>query len=145
MPSVVFILVDAECRVLMEQRPDLDSHFPHEWMFPGGKLERGEGLVPALRRELREELGVSRFAKIPLAHGEPVFYETQLKVDGGTISSAIRLYPYLVFHWEPEEVPLAVLDSGSSLAWRPLKEAAASPIDCTRLLAVAALRALGAA
>jgi 8-oxo-dGTP diphosphatase len=141
MPSVVFILVDAECRVLMEQRPDLDSRFPHEWMFPGGKLERGEGLVPALRRELREELGVSRFAKIPLAHGEPVFYVE----DGGSSHASIRLYPYLVFHWEPEEVPLAVLDSGSPLAWRPLKEAAESPIDCTRLLAVAALRALGAA
>lgn len=29
------------------------------WTFPGGKVKTGEGLLSALRREVREEIGVS--------------------------------------------------------------------------------------
>jgi 8-oxo-dGTP diphosphatase len=44
-------------RVLVCQRAAAKRH-PGKWEFPGGKVERGETLARALRRELREELRV---------------------------------------------------------------------------------------
>jgi 8-oxo-dGTP diphosphatase len=50
-------LIDADGRVLVAQRP-ADKPMGGMWEFPGGKLEPGETPEDALRRELREELGI---------------------------------------------------------------------------------------
>lgn len=44
-------------RVLVCQRR-ADADHPGKWEFPGGKVESGESLPEALRRELREELAI---------------------------------------------------------------------------------------
>ena len=44
-------------RVLITQRPR-GGHLALYWEFPGGKVRRGEDAPAALRRELREELGI---------------------------------------------------------------------------------------
>lgn len=53
----VAVIQDASGRVLLARRAD-GVHQGGLWEFPGGKVERGEGLAQALRREIREELGV---------------------------------------------------------------------------------------
>ena len=44
-------------RVLLTQRK-AGAHLEGKWEFPGGKVESGEDPRDALRRELREELGI---------------------------------------------------------------------------------------
>ena len=62
---VAGILIDPQGRVLVTQRPH-GKHLAGTWEFPGGKIESGEIAHMALRRELREELGVEIGAIEPL-------------------------------------------------------------------------------
>jgi 8-oxo-dGTP diphosphatase len=61
----VAVLRDARGRVLITRR-HADSHQGGLWEFPGGKVEPGEDLAAALRRELHEELGIAIGAHRPL-------------------------------------------------------------------------------
>jgi 8-oxo-dGTP diphosphatase len=54
----VGVLIDADGRFLMTSRPE-GKVYAGYWEFPGGKLETGESVEMALRRELHEELGIT--------------------------------------------------------------------------------------
>lgn len=55
---VVAALIESEeGKVLITQRRP-QAFMPLKWEFPGGKVEPGESDVEALKRELREELGI---------------------------------------------------------------------------------------
>jgi mutator protein MutT len=54
----VGILIRSDGALLLSTRPQ-GKPYPGYWEFPGGKLEAGETVEQALRRELIEELGVT--------------------------------------------------------------------------------------
>ena len=54
---VVGAAIIREGRVLCAKRSSTMA-LPNKWEFPGGKVEDGESPQEALRREIREELGV---------------------------------------------------------------------------------------
>lgn len=54
----VGVLVDGHGRFLLTTRPP-GKVYAGYWEFPGGKLEPGESVEEALRRELHEEIGVT--------------------------------------------------------------------------------------
>lgn len=54
----VGVLIDAQGRFLMTSRPE-GKVYAGYWEFPGGKLEAGESVEAALRRELHEEIGIT--------------------------------------------------------------------------------------
>lgn len=54
----VGVLIDAQGRFLLTSRPE-GKVYAGYWEFPGGKLEAGETVEQALRRELHEEIGIT--------------------------------------------------------------------------------------
>ena len=60
----VGVLIDAEGRFLLTSRPQ-GKVYAGWWEFPGGKLETGESVQQALRRELHEELGITIGDAVP--------------------------------------------------------------------------------
>ena len=54
--SVVAVIVDDEGRVLLTKRNV--PPFQNLWVMPGGKVDLGEPLLEALKREVHEEVGL---------------------------------------------------------------------------------------
>lgn len=61
----VGVLRRPDRRLLMQQRTPGRS-CAGQWEFPGGKVETGESTRRALRREIREELGIQTLSARPL-------------------------------------------------------------------------------
>ncbi len=62
---VAGVIGNAAGEVLIAQRT-AGRELAGAWEFPGGKLVAGEGALEALRRELREELGIEVIDAAPL-------------------------------------------------------------------------------
>ena len=60
----VGVLIDRDGRFLLTSRP-AGKVYAGWWEFPGGKLEAGETVDVALRRELHEELGITIGPALP--------------------------------------------------------------------------------
>lgn len=60
----VGVLIRADGSFLLTSRPE-GKVYAGYWEFPGGKLEAGESVEDALRRELHEEIGVTIGAVTP--------------------------------------------------------------------------------
>ena len=56
--SVVAAVIQRDGRYLVGRRPP-DKRHGGLWEFPGGKVDAGESMLDAIRRELIEELAVS--------------------------------------------------------------------------------------
>ena len=86
----VGILLKPNGDVLMACRPE-GKPYAGYWEFPGGKLEAGESVEQALRRELQEELGITI--------GAAQLWKTQM-VDYP--HALVRLHFCKVWDWQGE-------------------------------------------
>ena len=102
----------AEGRFLLTSRPP-GKVYEGYWEFPGGKLEAGETVDQALRRELIEELGITIGATHPWKI-EIFDYPHAL----------VRLHFCKVYEWSGE----FEMREGQTMAWQTL------PVDVTPVL-----------
>ncbi|WP_144328823.1 NUDIX domain-containing protein [Tepidimonas charontis] len=100
----VGLLIDAEGRFLMTTRPPGKAYAGY-WEFPGGKVEPGETVEQALRRELREEIGVIIAAAQPWR---------ELVVDYP--HALVRLHVCRITQWQGE----LHMHEGQACAWQTL-------------------------
>ena len=73
---VVAVLTDDDGRVLLCRMAPDRGVFPGQWALPGGGVEPGERIEAALRREVREELGIELSAASPLLFKDDVLEKT---------------------------------------------------------------------
>ncbi len=100
----VGVLVRPDGDFLLTSRPP-GKVYEHYWEFPGGKLEPGETVEQALRRELQEEIGITIGAVQPWKV-ELVDYPHAL----------VRLHFCKVFDWTGE----MHMHEGQQFAWQRL-------------------------
>lgn len=86
----VGVLIRADDAFLLTSRPT-GKPYAGYWEFPGGKLEIGESVEQALRRELQEELGID-IGEVQPWKNEMVDYPHAL----------VRLHFCKVFRWTGE-------------------------------------------
>ena len=100
----VGVLIDAAGRFLLTSRP-AGKVYAGYWEFPGGKVESGETIEQALRRELQEELGIAIGPAQPW-QVELVDYPHAL----------VRLHFCKVFAWQGD----FEMREGQAMAWQTL-------------------------
>ena len=106
--QVVEVAVGVLCRAdgayLLTTRPPGKAYAGY-WEFPGGKLEAGESVEQALRRELQEEIGVT-IGAAPVWRSSVVDYPHAL----------VRLHFCRVTDWTGEPT----MREGQDFAWQSL-------------------------
>lgn len=78
--AAIGVLADSLGQVLVAQRPP-GKICPGKWEFPGGKIEDGETSFDALRREMKEELGVDVLDGRPLVRHVNEFPDRLVNLD----------------------------------------------------------------
>jgi 8-oxo-dGTP diphosphatase len=98
----VAVLIRSDGAALLARRPESKVYSGY-WEFPGGKVELGEPVADALRREIREELGVEI--------GRPYPWITRMFVYP---HAPVRLHFHRVYAWRGE--PRAL--EHQAIAWQ---------------------------
>jgi 8-oxo-dGTP diphosphatase len=98
----VGILLKPNGDVLLACRPE-GKPFAGYWEFPGGKVEQGESVFDALKREFEEEVGVQILSADPWCGVEHVYPHAH-----------VRLHFFISRAWKGE----AQAREGQKLAWQ---------------------------
>lgn len=108
----VGVLINGDGHFLLTTRPSGKAYAGY-WEFPGGKLEQGESVQQALRREIQEEIGLNIDTVQPWR---------ELLVDYP--HARVRLHFCKVFSWDGD----LDMREGQRFSWEQL------PVQCSPVL-----------
>ena len=111
---VVGILRNERGDYLLCRMPRDRGVFPGEWGLPGGGVEPGETLDEALRREIREELGLELAEPVPLHFSEATY--PKLFADGSR--REVHMI-FLLFECRAQAGELRMSAEFDAAAWVP--------------------------
>lgn len=117
--SAILLAIDEEGRVLLVRQGG--GPFKGHWLLPGGGVEPGESLEDALRREIREETGLSVRDARPVASYDVV-------VDGVPRILRVRMYRGVAIG-EPR-----VGQDGEAVAWSEVRATDLHPVLARELV-----------
>lgn len=102
--DVAVALVWQGGRLFLQRRDPHGAVLPGCWELPGGKVESGESPAEALRRELREELGLDAPDLRPLAPIEHAYPDQRIRLHPFQLQACGQLRTTLAWGWfTPEE------------------------------------------
>jgi len=109
---VVAVVTDETGRVLLCRMVPDRGVFPGQWALPGGGVEPGERLEAALRREVREELGIDLEAARPLLFKDDILEKT---FEGGRREPLHMVF--LVYVCRPASLSIVLNEEFSEYLW----------------------------
>lgn len=120
MKQVVISIFTDKNKILVEKRTLKNFDTP-QYLIPGGKVEQTENLEAALKREIKEELGViaKKFIAVPTE---------EIKGLKGQ-----QLIPFLILEWEGQ-IPSKILDRNTPLSWVEFDQALDSIIPTKKIV-----------
>ena len=132
----VGVMICADGLVLLAQRP-ADKDWAGYWEFPGGKIEANETAEQALKRELKEELGIDVITLYPWLtqhYDYPAKYDALGKLE--TPAKKVKLHFYMVTQWEGAPAGL----ENQNISWQNPDKITVSPMLPANAPIVTALR-----
>ena len=121
---VVGILRNDRGEYLLCRMPKDRGVFPGEWGLPGGGVEPGETLEQALRREIREEVGLELEEVAPLHFSEAT--HPKLFADG---SRRDLHMVFLIFECRVRPGELRLSPEFDAAAWVSAEELSSYPLN----------------
>lgn len=112
----VIVVLKCQDNFLLVQRSENDDIFPGKWQNMGGKIELGETVEKAIKREVKEEIGLE-------VKSHPVFLQSySWKKDD---DSPVRLGLIFLINLEgkPDRYKIQLDEELSNYAWVDIKEA----------------------
>ncbi len=121
--EVVAGVIIKNSKLILAKRKKTD-HMGGKWEFPGGKIEKGETPFESLKREIKEELGITIAPQkilFSLSHRYPEKLVNLYFILAYTTEQPIPIDCEEVGEFSPQEIETLDLASADKIAWEKIK------------------------